>query len=679
MPKDSNRSWLMESFDQALDDDQALLKDSELVREIQNLGARYELGESLGEGGQKHILVCKDSFTQRKLAMAVLKDSQKLSNNEAFINEARISAHLEHPNIVPLYDLGLDEDNKPYFTMKLLSGENLQKIIEGQSLSVNESLEIFLKVCDAMAYAHSQGIVHLDLKPENIQVDSFGQVLVCDWGLAQNLKELQASDQKSIRGSLAYMAPEQIRGEGIGIESDIYALGGILYALFIGEASYSSSDCKERMKAPELKPSKEMLEKLNQIPLGIKAVVLKAMESDTRNRYQTVSDLSKEIRAYIAGFATSAENPSSFTLIKKAVARHKTLSFVMLSSLVLISVLGSLSFVKINNEKEIAQQAQEIAEKSERKTRVLFGELKVEQETRQAISESSAKSFLQLAKDDYKKGKYQASLNAVKESLKLDPKIKGAWDLRGKLEFGYLRFSEAKKSLQKGSLSPKQEWLMELADKGLTKEGEVKPSAKQIYDVRREIVRGKLGFSGLHALMFYNMVKNYNIEERLMFAEQSYRDNHNFFAGRQDKANFTLQKKGKYYSIDASGNKGTSMTIVLFELPITSLNLSGAGVRQLEGLRGMPLRSLDISNTSVSSIGPLKDTKIKYLNLIDTSVFDLSPLRETQIEHLILGDRPLDIKVLKNCRSLKKLELPKNIYSEKLLEDLKLLDKVIYR
>ncbi|EDM28579.1 serine/threonine-protein kinase [Lentisphaera araneosa HTCC2155] len=669
----------MDSFDQALDDDQALLKDSELVRKIQNLGARYELGESLGEGGQKHILACKDSFTQRKVAMAMLKESQKLSNNEAFINEARISAHLEHPNIVPLYDLGLDEDNKPYFTMKLLSGENLQKIIEGQSLSVNESLEIFLKVCDAMAYAHSQGIVHLDLKPENIQVDSFGQVLVCDWGLAQNLKELQASDKKSIRGSLAYMAPEQIKGEGIGIESDIYALGGILYALFIGESSYSSSDCQERMKAPELKPIDDMLAKLNQIPLGIKAVVLKAMESDIQDRYKVVSDVSKEIRAYIAGFATSAENPSAFTLIQKAVARHKTLSFVMLSSLILISVLGVLSFIKINNERNIAQEAQEIAEISERKTRVLFGELKLEQEIRQAISESSAKAFLQLAKDDYQRGKYEASLNAVKESLKLDAKIKEAWDLRGKLEFGYLRFSAAKKSLQKGSLSPKQEWLMELADKGLTKEGETKPSAKQIYDVRREIVRGEFRFSGLHALMFYNMVKNYNIEERLMFAEQSYRDNHKFFAGRQDDANFKLQKLGEYYSIDASGNKGTRMTIVLFELPITSLNLSGSGVKQLEGLRGMSLRSLDISNTAVSSISSLKETKIEYLNLCDTNVFDLSPLRDTQIKHLVLGDSPLDIKVLKHCKSLEALELPNNVYSEKLLEGLKLLDKVIYR
>ena len=175
------------------------------------------------------------------------------------------------------------------------------------------------------------------------------------------------------------------------------------------------------------------------------------------------------------------------------------------------------------------------------------------------------------------------------------------------------------------------------------------------------------------------MVKNYNIEERLMFAEQSYRDNHKFFAGRQDDANFKLQKLGEYYSIDASGNKGTRMTIVLFELPITSLNLSGSGVKQLEGLRGMSLRSLDISNTAVSSISALKETKIEYLNLCDTNVFDLSPLRDTQIKHLVLGDSPLDIKVLKHCKSLEALELPNNVYSEKLLEGLKLLDKVIYR
>ena len=108
---DRDKSWLMESFDEALGDEKSLLKDSALVREIKDLGGRYKIGASLGKGGQKNILSCEDKFTQRQLAMAVLRDSQKLSHNESFINEARIAAHLEHPNIVPLYDLGLKEWN----------------------------------------------------------------------------------------------------------------------------------------------------------------------------------------------------------------------------------------------------------------------------------------------------------------------------------------------------------------------------------------------------------------------------------------------------------------------------------------------------------------------------------------------------------------------------------------
>ncbi|MDD7984858.1 protein kinase [Lentisphaera marina] len=674
-----DRAWLLESFEDALGDDDALLKDSSLVREIQDIGGRYVLGSALGQGGQKKIITCQDKFTQRNLAMAVLRDGEKLSNNEAFINEARISAHLEHPNIVPLYDLGLNEDNKPYFTMKLLSGSNLQEIIENKKQTLNEGLEIFLKVCDAMAYAHSQGVLHLDLKPENIQIDDFGQVLVCDWGLAQKINQANEENLGKVKGSLAYMAPEQLSGTTLSVCSDIYALGGVLYSLLLGESPYSPSELKKRLKANDLQPECLSSKKLANLPKGLQAVFIKAIEHKAEDRYQSVTALSSEIRAYIAGFATNAENPNILTILKKIIIRHKALSSVLLLSIALVSILLTLSILRINNGKKLARQAQVIAEKSELKTRVLLADLKVEENKNKAISRSAAKAFFKIAMADYTKGKYEDSLKAVQEALKLDNQLKSAWDLRGKLEFGYLRFSQAKQSLRKGSQSSKQLWLIELADKGASKEGESKPSAKQIYDVRREIVRGKFKFSGLHALMFYNMVKNYSIEERWMFAEQSYRDNHKFFAGRDDEANFKRIEKGGLYSVDASGNEGTRMTIVLHELPIVSLDLSSSGVKTLGGLKGMPLKTLDISNTTVSSIEPLKASAIEKLNLFNCNVFDLSPLKETKIKHLILGGSPVDIKVLKHCKSLKNLELPKNVYSEKLLEELQLTGKVTYR
>ncbi|WDE99259.1 protein kinase [Lentisphaera profundi] len=677
---DRDKSWLMESFDEALGDEKSLLKDSALVREIKDLGGRYKIGTSLGKGGQKNILSCEDKFTQRQLAMAVLRDSQKLSHNESFINEARIAAHLEHPNIVPLYDLGLNEDNEPYFTMKLLSGDNLQQKIEKRDLSLNEKLEVFLKVCDAMSYAHAQGIIHLDLKPDNIQVDDYGQVLVCDWGLAQKISEVEGRGQ--LKGSLGYMAPEQVKGESLSTACDIYALGGVLYALLSSKSPHSPhspSALKERLTGPDIAFQVLSPEELKNIPKSLQAVFVKALSIAKQDRYQTVGELSNEIRAYIGGFATSAENPGLMTVMKKTIKRHKTLSVVLMSSVIFITVLTLLSILRINDEKKQADYARKKAELSELKSKTLLVDLNQEQRQGRIISDSAAELFFQNATNAYKEGLYKESFSAIEQVTQLNPELKKAWDLQGKLLFGMLRFREAQESLKHGTMDKKNKWLIELADLGKTSEGMDKPSARQIYDVRRHIVRGKYKFSGLHAVMFYNMVKNYNIEERWMFAEQSYRDNHRFFAKQSDQVNFKVSQSEGYYTVDASGNKGTRMTIVLSGLPIVNLNLSSSGVKSLNNLRGMPLRKLDISHTQVSSISHLVSTQIEELNIRDTQIFDLSPLRQTQIKRLELGDDPIDIRSLKYCKQLEYLEIPKNVYSEKLLEELKLTDKVVYR
>jgi serine/threonine protein kinase len=162
--------------------------------EILQLDQRYSGEVPLNQGGMKMILQCRDELTDRPIAKAIM---QEISSNDAvddFIAEARLTASLEHPNIVPVHDLGLTPEGEPFFTMKLLSGENLQQILKGlrqqdkiyiENYPLEVLLEIFIKVCDAMAYAHSKNILHLDLKPANIQVDDYGQVLVCDWGLAK--------------------------------------------------------------------------------------------------------------------------------------------------------------------------------------------------------------------------------------------------------------------------------------------------------------------------------------------------------------------------------------------------------------------------------------------------------------------------------------------------------------
>ena len=177
---------------QAPDSPQAIFDDILTVEE------RYCQSSVINQGGMKKILKTTDSLTNRPVAKAILIDFEDLHKTENFLREARLTAALEHSNIIPVYDIGVDETEGPYFIMKLVGGRNLGSILKSLSAkekdteySLQDLMEIFLKVCDAVAYAHSKGIIHLDLKPENIQIDDYGEVLVCDW--TAMLKELPAT------------------------------------------------------------------------------------------------------------------------------------------------------------------------------------------------------------------------------------------------------------------------------------------------------------------------------------------------------------------------------------------------------------------------------------------------------------------------------------------------------
>ena len=224
-------------------------------------GEKYAITGQVGVGGMKTIHRAHDQHADRDVALARLrKDAPRSSHELRFLREARITAALEHPNIVPVHEIGLDAANHPYFTMKLLGGENLHDILThiaaddpaySRLYPLGRRLEIFQNVCHAIAFAHSRGVVHLDLKPPNIQVASFGEVLVLDWGLAKVLDRGLASGIELIQlpellrevpkagtvsGTPGYMAPEQARGDFLALDqrTDIFALGAVLQALING-------------------------------------------------------------------------------------------------------------------------------------------------------------------------------------------------------------------------------------------------------------------------------------------------------------------------------------------------------------------------------------------------------------------------------------------------------------
>jgi serine/threonine-protein kinase len=202
------------------------------VTEWPDLGPRYEVRGRLGRGGMGAVFAAYDRSLDREVAVKVLDGANQAGDVASrLLNEATILAGLEHPGIVPVHDAGTLPDGRVFYVMKLVRGARLRDELAKPTHSMAQRLDTFLRVCDAVSFAHSHAIVHRDLKPENIMLGPFGEVLVMDWGVAANIGASQPS-QPVIVGTPGFMAPEQEKGDvTIDERADIYALGNLLDAM----------------------------------------------------------------------------------------------------------------------------------------------------------------------------------------------------------------------------------------------------------------------------------------------------------------------------------------------------------------------------------------------------------------------------------------------------------------
>ncbi|MEK0427355.1 MAG: Serine/threonine-protein kinase PknD [Planctomycetota bacterium] len=250
----------------------------------------------LGKGGMGLVYLATQNSVNRQVALKIIrKDKQNETFSKQFFYEAEITALLEHPNITPIYELGRTEDGVYFYTMKYILGTPWEKKI--RSNSIEENLDIFDKLCDAIAFAHSKEIVHMDIKPDNVQLGEFGEVYAVDWGVASNLKR-----PESVRcaGTWQWISPEVARGEKsrIGKGSDIYLLGGILFQIVTGHHPRLPKDPAEKM--PDAVLRKASINNSIQ-PTDCKdpmvAVALKALASEPQDRYAKVEHLQEAIHA----------------------------------------------------------------------------------------------------------------------------------------------------------------------------------------------------------------------------------------------------------------------------------------------------------------------------------------------------------------------------------------------
>jgi serine/threonine protein kinase len=227
--------------------DSTMVAGSIAVDDVTRGSSAYALGEVLGRGGMGEVLVAHDRRIGRDVALKRLHAASPSDVDSArFLREARIQARLEHPAIVPVYELARDELGRPFFTMKRVAGVTLAELVRDRA-GRPRLLRAFAEVCRAIDYAHSRGIVHRDLKPSNIVLGEFGEVYVLDWGIARIVGDVRGgepADVDTLEGTVApnqvlgtpgYIAPEQVSGPAVGRPADVYSLGAILFEMLAGE------------------------------------------------------------------------------------------------------------------------------------------------------------------------------------------------------------------------------------------------------------------------------------------------------------------------------------------------------------------------------------------------------------------------------------------------------------
>ncbi len=321
---------------------------------------------------------------------------------DRFLEEAQVTGQLEHPGVVPVHELGVDHDGRMYFTMRLVRGQDFEKVIglardEREGWSLPRALHALLRICETVAYAHSRRVLHRDLKPSNIMIGSFGETYVMDWGSARVLgrEERQherppspagtlslvrtdrreqaegggdapsATQEGTLIGTPYYMPREQAAGllEEIGPHSDVYAIGSMLYQLLTGLRPYEYREhhrtVMDVIAAVMAGPPARVAEVAPSTPPELIAICEKAMAHDWRERYPNMLEMAEDLRAYVEGRVVRAYHTGTFARFQKWVGRNRALS-VSLAASILLALTALVTVVLLQGTKLRAVRAEQM-------------------------------------------------------------------------------------------------------------------------------------------------------------------------------------------------------------------------------------------------------------------------------------------------------------------------------
>jgi serine/threonine protein kinase len=658
-----------------------------LSRQTQSDG-RYVIEREIARGGMGMVLRAVDCDIRREVAVKYLLNQSDPGKKLRFIEEAQITGQLEHPNIVPIHELGVDNAKRLFFTMKMVKGRSLAQVLEElrqhpkqaeKEWSLGRLLHILVNVCHALAYAHSRGVVHRDLKPANIMLGDFGEVYVMDWGLARVLKDRPApaaaplatvvaggpaaapaalpvgenvsikrsskvdtsrlpdadlTQEGAVVGTPVYMPPEQASGhvDAIDQRSDIYSLGAILYEMLALQPPIDKSggylEILLRVMQGEIVPPEQRATNRT-IPAELSAIAMKALAKNPQNRYASVEALRRDIERFQEGRSVSAKEDTYREAVWRLVKRNK-LASGFTAALAVVLLWGSVVNFLARRDAEKAN-----AETLRRTTKAV-----------PALVHSA-----RLLANDWQMDEARAQLDFARQ---YDAKYVQAQLVKGQMLIAQKDFAagctELEQYLQQQPEDEEAKKLFDLCSRGKSDDPAVLIAVAEVFqrqkmpgltfrllnDFRQSLADRK----PLEALYQKQIAASWPGLGRRLRLERDGQFRLNLGFHKEVAALDPLRGMQLHWLSLEQCDRIADLS-PLRDMPLTMLSLAGCAlVSDLTPLEGMPLTSLQLTScVRVQDLTPLRDLPLTSLNLHNCrQVSDLTPLRGLPLRSLTLAD-----------------------------------------
>lgn len=626
--------------------DEELASLTPILNSLKDEVPRYREIGKIAEGGEKKISLVHDHRLDRRVAMAHAVRGESRQDLEQFLREARLTANLAHPNIMPVYNMGLDSAGAPFFTMELVPGDSLKTIIKklkdgneayNRDFSLKALLNIFIKVCDAIAFAHSRNVLHLDIKPDNIRVGEFGEVLVCDWGLARVVNDPEEADglaeemldgdvlndmtlSGTMKGTPGFMAPEQTKAYSEKTpQTDIYALGALLYMLMTYELPVlgeSANEVIQNTREGKIVPPRSR-KPGRKIPRGLAPVAIRALALDPADRYASVLALKEEINRFLSGHPTEAEHAGWMTQAALLLQRHSRTAALLMFLLVLFAFVVGGNLVAISREKAIAIAARV---KAEENFSLYLKETELTRELGQDLGEAvrytvRSRDFINAPSMIHV---LETGLNENMEPVERQNLL----EQKGVLHFVLQEFNAANECFEAAGNTKRTTQLDELS----RRYAEIKPvDRKRLTDVQLAGLFAEAK-SANNATLFYLYYHHMRRRPASALPEQYLP----LAAAVLDRLNNARNNRPLHLEKTAGGYH-----LDLSRAPYSVYLLNILGVYNRNVLLPLDLRSLDISYSSLDNLGELRGLVLDELRMAEVKVENTKNLAK-QVEALRL-------------------------------------------